>query len=486
MPNLTMFQPTLAGSESNALEASRVALDLAGHLLSDTAHDLRSPLAAARELTQLVADGIEGPVSPEQREHLEAVVARCNDMQRLIDDMLQFECARTGTPKLFRIWLRACELPAMVQPLVESKLSRREIELQWIGFEEELPAMFADTDKIKRLLVNLIDNAIRVTPDAGQINIRTELARTNDRIRLTVEDAGPGLTAEQLKELGNRGVSHQGGNGLGLTICRQIAALHCTHVTVESEHGRGTRFGLELPVGGLSSVVGSFAMWREMVLPASPVKPSLRPSSSLRRRPIRRIESGPAIQNLPGVSNPPQHTHTVAMVAVNTIETDESTSQASMMQLDRFLQGFCGLHELAYRIERDQWIMLWDASIAEAQKRIELIDQMRLNHSDPEVVHQKLQWSSPIIQSVGANSDRAKLERVFTRVDGGERDDSTSALTMEPPSYVANGRDDDSPSDQRSEVAQRRLESEVQWITQRFRDRHQQLSKHSQSLRPRS
>ncbi|QDS89402.1 Adaptive-response sensory-kinase SasA [Rosistilla ulvae] len=476
MSKLSMFQTGPAYNSATSQNDPRVALDIAGHLLTDTAHDLRSPLAAARELTQLVADGVEGPVSSEQKQHLHAVVARCNDMQRLIDDMLHFECVRTGNPRIAKTWIPADRMPTLVQPLVESTRRSRSVGLQWIGFEPDLPPMFADTDKIKRLLVNLIDNAIRVTPESGQITVRTELAQTGDRMRLSVEDGGAGIDPQQWSRLARRGVTQQDGHGLGLSICRQIAALHFTRLEVESGQGQGSRFSVELPIGGPEAVVDSFARWREAILPPRQTATKMPSPAGQRIRPMRRHTAAtPRQQTLPAEAAPPRYNRNVAMVGVsvtNSLPAEPSKS------LDRFLQSHCEMHELIYQRNPDQWILLLDNNIGEAEQRIVAIDQARMQAGDMMLDNCPLQWSNPLSIAVGTPADRAKLQEAFVRGNLGIQR-PLPRQAMPKPAAAATPATDMLLTN----VAQQRLENEVKWLMQKFHQRQGRLRRHVESIR---
>ncbi|QDV69834.1 Adaptive-response sensory-kinase SasA [Rosistilla carotiformis] len=477
MPQLSMFQAGLTGHLAKPNDEQRVALDFAGHLLTDTAHDLRSPLAAARELTQLVADGIEGPISAEQKQHLQAVVARCNDMQRLIDDMLHFECVRTGSPRIARDWIAACELPAQVQPLIESTRRGRGIGLKWIGFERHLPAMFADADKVKRLLVNLIDNALRATPESGQVTVRTELARSGDRMRLSVEDTGAGIAPQQWSQLSQRGVSQLDGHGLGLSICRQIAALHFTQLDVVSAHGQGARFSLELPTGGASAVVDSFSRWRESIQTTNAATSPIPQPAGQRIRPTRRSTPNVSpVQTLPIETPPPRYPHSVAMVGVSAVQAMPTEPTRN---LDRFLQSHCEMHELFYQRNASQWILLLDSNIGEAEQRIVAMDQARSRTGDTLRGTCPLQWSNPLSIAVGTPTDRKQLQQAFVQGKLGPH------RPLPPPKSIAETKPVASSTEPLlSAIAQQRLDSEVRWLTQRFRHRQNRLLRQAEAIRP--
>lgn len=478
MSDLSMFQIT---DEPSIFDSSRSAIDLAGHLLSDTAHDLRSPLAAARELVQLVADGIEGPVTDKQRQHLESVVSRCNDMQRLIDDMLHFEPSRNGMPKIARQWISPSTFPGSVQATVSSQLAQRSNSLKWIGFEDELPPVYGDSDKLSRVLVNLITNANQVVQEGETISVRSEIARTGDRMRFSVEDAGVGMNDSQIDQLARRGFSGYGGQGLGLAICRQIAGMHFTRIGVESAVNEGSRFSIELPTGGPSAVIDAFARWRETMMPSAGQTSIAEEETSLLKddpessadtesgkiRPRRVENAASQVRVLPTDTIGPRYPDTVTMVSA--CGQDRSKS-AALEPIDRFLQGDCLMHELVYRVEQDQWLMLWDTSLSEAQTRIDRLEQTRKKHENDEIADHFLDWFGPVSLPVGRTSDRLRLQEAFLRGSLG----------------LASGRGDDAEEAAPflTPAAQKRLEAEVRWITEKFRQRQVLLRQQSDAVRP--
>lgn len=454
-------------------------MNRAGNLLSDTAHDLRSPLAAARELVQLVVDGIDGPVSPQQRDHLETVVDRCNDMQQLIDDMLHHECMRTGTPRLHKTWLSPSTLPNLVQPLVDSKLQRRALNLEWIGFESTLPPVFADVDKIRRLLVNLIENAIRVVPEGGSITVRTEISQSADRIRLSVSDNGAGMSAEKLRQLATRGTNSEQGHGLGLSICRQIAALHYSQLKVASELNQGTRFSVELAAGDLRAVLDHFSSWREQVLAngTSTILPQAQTGQAqsghaqhTNHRTDPKIEPGSNQVELASGTENPRNARAVALVAAYAIEPLDAAGVATY---DMFMQSQCAMHELVYQVQRGQWVLAMDCNLTEARQRIQAIETARRNQPDATLTQNPLQWSGPITQAIGMREDRDELCSAFVRDSVAMPVLSSNKLNAISPSASALD----------NTIAQRRLENEVQWLMRRFRNSQDRLHRHTRALR---
>ncbi len=209
------------------------------------AHDLRNPLsaifAAARELQD------ETP----QSELLKICVRNCRRMTALLDrylDVAKLESGRMPV-KLARLPLAAI-LAACVEdqaPLAREK--RVEIKI-------EAPAslaVLADADLLPRVILNLLDNAVKFSPEASQVVIKAA-PEGNDAVRLSFQDAGPGIDPEDLPNLFDR--YHQSasgaqskikGTGLGLAFCREALKVMNATITVESQPGAGSVFSIRLP-----------------------------------------------------------------------------------------------------------------------------------------------------------------------------------------------------------------------------------------------
>ena len=117
-------------------------------------------------------------------------------------------------------------------------------------------AVYGNEDYLIHLFLNLLDNAIRYTPPSGQITL--DCTQTNDTVRISIRDTGPGIAPEHLSRVFDRfyrvdrGRSRaQGGSGLGLAIAQSIAQLHSGRITVESMIGQGSTFTVVLPLSGV-------------------------------------------------------------------------------------------------------------------------------------------------------------------------------------------------------------------------------------------
>jgi PAS domain S-box-containing protein len=236
--------------ERQSLEAAR-ANRAKSEFLAAMSHELRTPLNAIGGYAQLMEMGIGGPVSDEQRTHLERIQRSQQHLLGIINDILNFSRIEAGQlqynigPVALQDVLDAGA--AMVVPQVREKQLR--VKISACG--PDLVAT-ADRAKVEQILLNLLSNAVKFTPPGGEIEL-TCTSQPN-HILLSVHDTGIGIPAEQLEmifapfmQVGRSLASPKEGTGLGLAISRDLAQAMQGDLTVESREGKGSTFTLTLP-----------------------------------------------------------------------------------------------------------------------------------------------------------------------------------------------------------------------------------------------
>ena len=224
-------------------------------LIAVVSHDLRSPLSAILMQAEAMLNGApHGEESAHRsRASVERIRRSATHMKALIDDLL--DLARIETQR-FALQLTAVESGAMVEeaalaasPLAEAKRITLAVE------SIDSPSLQADPERILRVLSNLIDNAIKFTPEGGKITVRVQ--RRGDELLITVRDTGPGIAAEHLPHVFERywkgRPASQVGTGLGLYIAKGIVEAHGGRIWAESSAG-GARLSFTLPLSQLVAV----------------------------------------------------------------------------------------------------------------------------------------------------------------------------------------------------------------------------------------
>jgi two-component system NtrC family sensor kinase len=215
--------------------------------VNTVSHDLRSPLTAILGYVELI-DRV-GPVTPQQAEFIRRVQAAAGSITALINDLLDLGRIEAGFDQRKEV----TSLPTLVRQIVESLASRtaqKNLTLEW-DLPAGLPPVFGDPIRLKQMAANLVDNAIKYTPDGGRICLH---ARTEDgQVIFQVIDSGLGIPlADQPyifdKFYRGKNIAAIPGTGLGLAIVKSIVDQHQGRIWVDSAVGKGTSFTVVLPI----------------------------------------------------------------------------------------------------------------------------------------------------------------------------------------------------------------------------------------------
>ncbi len=215
-------------------------------------HDLRSPMTAIRGFLEFLLDGSAGEINEQQKEFLEIIDNSSRKLLGMINDILDVAKLDSGTMPVEIVAMDIFDTAKFVADSLMSQAKKDKINLQVVK-ESELKELHADKNLIHRVLTNLVSNALKFTPENGEIKI--VLLDTGDKIQITVSDTGRGMPEEYLDKIfdkfqqitGSEGRSK--GTGLGLTITKQIVELHKGKIWVESELNRGSKFIFWIPRG---------------------------------------------------------------------------------------------------------------------------------------------------------------------------------------------------------------------------------------------
>jgi signal transduction histidine kinase len=220
--------------------------------LSMVSHELKAPLSSLLMQISVVLDGLAGELSPKQSDLLGKAKEKTKGMITLVNDILDYRRIQEGKSiqKIANL-----DLPEILKRTVElMRLSAEEKGITMTcDIPEALPSFAGDRGGVEAVFVNLISNAIKYTPQGGNVNVT--LDKGSKDIRLKVVDNGMGIPAEdmdrifekfyRIKTEQTRSIS---GSGLGLSIVKGVVDAHGGSIRAESEVGKGTTFFISLPV----------------------------------------------------------------------------------------------------------------------------------------------------------------------------------------------------------------------------------------------
>lgn len=232
-------------------EQLRRANQVKSEFLAAMSHELKTPLHAIRGYSQLLLEGIEGPLTPAQREDLENILKSSDHLRALIDNVLQFSKLESGGETLHLSQVEVAKVfeEALQNVKVLAHGKRIEVHTQANGL-----TLQADEIKLKQVLINLLSNALKYTTQ-GRVEVTAE--RRNKEILFAVKDTGIGIPKEfqdkifePFVQLDSLPAGEWGGLGLGLSIVKKYVEMHNGRIWVESQVGQGSTFYFTIPIGG--------------------------------------------------------------------------------------------------------------------------------------------------------------------------------------------------------------------------------------------
>ena len=249
---------TELGNINKSLQAANEKLmeldKLKSNFLGIATHELKTPLAVVEGYLESLEDGFAGELSEDQQGVVQQTLASCYRMDNLISDMLDLTKIEAGKLPMDRQHLSFIHVVETVAHQMASMAEKRGISLEVIddGFETEV---YFDQERISQVLVNLIGNSIKFTPEGGKVTIFGKLveAHGGQAFSVSVQDTGIGINSEDLphvfEEFAQVGPSgKEEGTGLGLAICKRIVETHGGTISAESNLGEGSVFSFTIPL----------------------------------------------------------------------------------------------------------------------------------------------------------------------------------------------------------------------------------------------
>ncbi|MEO0071266.1 MAG: PAS domain S-box protein [candidate division WOR-3 bacterium] len=226
-------------------------------------HDLRTPLATIKEAFSLLSEAAGGQLDKKQRRYLDIAQEGVDRLNRMIENLLEVSWMESGK---LTLRFREVEIARLLDAAIDSFsliVGKKNLKIER-HFPEKTPVVLGDYDRLLRAVSNLLDNAIKYSPEGGIIQVVVEILNSNSPIlsekgvppnnsylKVTITDQGPGIPSEFLERIFGKfeRVDPYGpGIGLGLAIVRSIIELHRGKVWASSTLGEGASFSLILPI----------------------------------------------------------------------------------------------------------------------------------------------------------------------------------------------------------------------------------------------
>ncbi len=221
--------------------------------LANMSHELRTPLNAILGLAEALQEQTRGPLNERQLHSLRTIEESGRHLLSLINDILDLSKIEAGKMEFTPQTIMTEAICQASLRLIRQPASKKRIRVDF-HMDPEAVTMQADDRRMKQILVNLLINAVKFTPENGTVGLSVRLDNENDRLILTVSDTGIGIPEERINDLFKPFVQIDSslsrryeGTGLGLALVSSLVELHGGFVTVESEVGKGSRFIVNLP-----------------------------------------------------------------------------------------------------------------------------------------------------------------------------------------------------------------------------------------------
>lgn len=243
---------------------------LKSNFLATVSHELRTPLTSIIGYSEMLREGMAGELSGEQRDFVETIHEKGEQLLELIKGLLDLSKLESGTMSLRK---RNTEVGSLVEDVAQTitpAAHKKGVELS-VHVEEGLPALFADPDRLRQVLLNLSENALKFTPQGGQVSLHAAVSMVDDQdaepegrvmlltsrrlaIELRVADSGIGIRKEDRSrvfdafyQVDSSSTREQGGTGLGLSIVKRLVDAHDGTVSIETNQPCGTVFVVMIP-----------------------------------------------------------------------------------------------------------------------------------------------------------------------------------------------------------------------------------------------
>lgn len=228
---------------------------LKSNFLSVATHELRTPLSVILGYNAMLAESLQDRLDESERQTLTESIAACKRLIRMVNSMLDINQIESGKMQMEFAVTDLRRLVNGVAALFQQEARRHRLQLK-VEVPARPPRVEMDAERIEQVLINLVGNAMKFTPDEGIIAIRVSLHPDEHQVEISVQDTGVGIAAEDQARIFDEfaqvrrahAAGTQDGSGLGLAIAKRIVEAHHGQLRVSSSPGQGSTFAFSLPL----------------------------------------------------------------------------------------------------------------------------------------------------------------------------------------------------------------------------------------------
>lgn len=236
---------------------------LKSNFLATVSHELRTPLTSVIGYSEMLLEGLAGPLREEQREYVGTIMEKGESLLHLISGILDISKIEKGVQEIVRQRVRPETLVESAVSTVKPQAQKKDLHLE-IDAPAGLPDIHVDVYKVRQVLINLLGNAVKFTAKGGLVTVRARAAgpmgASPESVCFEVVDDGIGIPEDKLDrifdvffQVDNTSTREYGGTGLGLAIVKNFVESHGGNVAVVSRLGEGSTFSFTLPAGSGSN-----------------------------------------------------------------------------------------------------------------------------------------------------------------------------------------------------------------------------------------
>lgn len=221
--------------------------------LANMSHELRTPLNGILGMTEILLEEYRGPLNDRQRTFVNTIEASGRHLLSLINDILDLSKIEADKMELHLEPVVLSEICQASLAFVKQPAVKKGVRIEFVAGEKEVQLQ-ADGRRLKQILVNLLNNAVKFTPEKGKVTLKIHPNRKNSTVEISVTDTGIGISEEDqhhlfspFTQVDNSITRNYEGTGLGLTLVKRLVELHGGSVSLDSAPGKGSQFTITLP-----------------------------------------------------------------------------------------------------------------------------------------------------------------------------------------------------------------------------------------------